>query len=356
MKKIAVVGIQGLPAQYGGFETLAENLVGNKQSNDIEYTVFCSSKDLSHRRKKYKNANLRYVPLKANGIQSIFYDIVSLLLCVGRYDVVLICGVSGCAFLPFFKLLSKSKIIVNIDGAESNRKKWGRVAKTFLKFSEKMAVKYANIVISDNKGIEDYIMRTYSKKSIMIAYGGDHVLCNLSFETQKSILDRYGLQKGSYALSICRIEPENNVHVLLQALADYNKKYVFVGNWNQNEYSRYLFEKYKDISNILLLDAIYDKDILFVLRNNAFCYLHGHSVGGTNPSLVEAMFFNVPIIAYDVNYNKHTTHDKANYFSTSDDLRFKLDSVNKDFISLRDIAFSEYSWQSIVDQYEKLYI
>ena len=177
MTKVAIIGTQGVPARYGGFESLVENLIGTNHSPDVDYTVLCSAKDLKQDIKEYKGAHLKYVPLlRANGVQSIPYDMISMLKVVSGYDVILVLGVSGCIFLPVLKLLSKSKIIVNIDGLEHKREKWGKIARSFLKYSEAVAVHNADIVISDNKGIQDYVTETYRKKSEMIAYGGDHVL------------------------------------------------------------------------------------------------------------------------------------------------------------------------------------
>lgn len=173
MKKVAVIGTVGVPAKYGGFETLVENLIGECCSEDVDYTVFCSGKAYPTRLKTYKNARLEYVPLHANGMQSIPYDIWSLIRTVGRgYDVVLILGVSGCLFLPLYRLLFRKRIVVNIDGLEHRRDKWGKWARKFLRLSERIAVKFADVVVADNKVIRDYVTETYRKPSVLIAYGG----------------------------------------------------------------------------------------------------------------------------------------------------------------------------------------
>ena len=359
MKKIAIIGTQGVPAHYGGFETLVENLIGKHKSAGIEYTVFCSSKDTEGKLLEYKGAKLRYVGLHANGVQSIPYDILSMCKVFRGYDLILILGVSGCIFLPFLKLFSKAKIIVNIDGLEHRRDKWGKAAKWFLKLSESMAVKYADIVISDNKGIQDYVTETYHKTSELIAYGGDHVIRNMSAERQNELLKRYDLKSGSYCMCVCRIEPENNCHIILEAFAEaaeFDKTLVFIGNWEKSEYGTNLKKKYADKSNLKLLDAVYDLDTLFALRNNCYAYIHGHSAGGTNPSLVEAMFFGKPIIAFDVVYNRATTFDKASYFACQADLKKILDSGELcDGDVMRQLAYEHYTWDDIVKGYEALY-
>lgn len=355
MKKVAIIGTQGVPANYGGFESLVENMIGENCSPYIQYTVFCSSKDMKEKLSSYKGANLKYVPLHANGMQSIPYDIISMMRVVTGYDVVLVLGVSGCVFLPILKMLSCKRIVVNIDGLEHRRDKWGKLAKWFLKFSEKMAVKWADTIIADNKGIQDYVVETYGKKAEMIAYGGDHALRSIPIEVQTSVLQKYGLQNKEYAVSVCRIEPENNCHISLEAFSKTDKPFVFIGNWKRSEYGKELLEKYKGCPNIQMLDPIYDLDTLYVLRSNAAYYIHGHSAGGTNPSLVEAMFFGCPIIAFDVVYNRESTQNKAYYFSTSNDI---VDLINKGSLDgriMKDIAKKEYTWKVIANKYEELF-
>lgn len=355
MKQVAIIGTQGVPARYGGFESLVENIIGENCPADIHYTVFCSSKDLSSRDSSYKGCSLKYIPLHANGSQSIPYDIISLCKAIRGYDVVLVLGVSGCSFLPIFRLFFRKRLIINIDGLEHRRDKWGRVARWILRFSESMAVRYADVVISDNKGIQDYVSETYHKESALIAYGGDHVWRNLSKETQQKYLDQYGLKPGEYAITVCRIEPENNCHITLEAFAHSKKRLVFIGNWNHSEYARNLKERYNTYPNISCLDAIYDLDVLYALRSNAGFYVHGHSAGGTNPSLVEAMFFGCPILAYDVVYNRETTQGQAYYFSNVEELERLLQRTDLRGDIMKSIAEKEYTWKHISQQYCALY-
>lgn len=356
MRHIAIIGIQGVPASYGGFETLVENIIGENCPSDIQYTVFCSSKDLPKDRSVYKGANLKYVPLHANGMQSIPYDIISMIRTIRGYDVILVLGVSGCIFLPVLKLLSNAKIIVNIDGLEHRRAKWGKQARWFLRKSESMAVKYADVVVADNAGIQDYVTETYHKDSVMIAYGGDHVIRDVPQEKHKKILDRYGLVSGEYDVCVCRIEPENNCHITLEAFSRTNKLLVFIGNWDKSEYGRGLKTKYGTrYSNIKILDSIYDLDILYVLRSHCEAYIHGHSAGGTNPSLVEAMFFGRPVITFDVVYNRATTDNQAYYFSNSEELGELIRRSDLQGGVMKEIARKKYTWQNISRQYCTLY-
>ena len=349
-----MVGTQGVPANYGGFESLVENLIGKNCPDDVEYTVFCSSRDLPSCSPKHKGAELKYVPLSANGAQSVPYDVLSLCRCIRGYDVVLVLGVSGACFLPVFRMMSNAKIIVNIDGLEHMRDKWGSTARKFLKFSERMAVKAADIIVADNKGISDYVEREYGRESALIAYGGDHAERQISKDFVDKTLADYGVKAHDYAIAVCRIEPENNSRMVLQAFAESGKQLVYIGNWSHSDYSCRLRDEYKDVPNIHMIDAVYDLDILYALRSNASIYIHGHSAGGTNPSLVEAMCFGIPILAYDVVYNRETTENKAYYFSSADEL-CRLLGENLRGEMMPEIARRRYRWSIVAGQYAELY-
>lgn len=304
---------------------------------------------------EYKGAKLKYIHWRANGLQSIIYDIVAMIRSIRGYDTILVLGVSGCTFLPIFKLLSRAKVIVNIDGLEHRRDKWTRSARKFLLLSEVAAVKNAHTIIADNKGIADYVTWRYKKDAKLIAYGGDHALRNVAQEKQNEILAKFGLDMGGFSISVCRIEPENNCHITIDAFAKSGKPLVFVGNWQRNEYSRGLKERYGNCSNIKLIDSIYDLDILYTLRSNARCYIHGHSAGGTNPSLVEAMFLGRPILAYDVVYNRETTYQKAYYWQNSEQLQQLVERNDLTGNDTMLVAQQHYTWASISKQYEELY-
>ena len=354
-KRVAIIGTVGVPAVYGGFETLVENMIGKNASDNIDYLVYCSGKSYKERLVSYKGARLDYISLKANGVQSTLYDIVSMAKTSNQYDAVIILGVSGCIFIPIFRLWFKNRLIVNIDGLEHRREKWGKFAKWFLLKSEAIAVKYADVVVADNQGVKNYIKATYQKDAILIAYGGDHVQRNVSEEIQQKILSEYGIEQNTYAISVCRIEPENNCQMILEAFSKTNRKLVYIGNWDRSEYGRQLKERYSKFDNICIHNPEYNLDTLFALRTNAAMYIHGHSAGGTNPSLVEAMFFGMPIIAYDCIYNRATTDNQAYYFGSTDDLIEILKYNNLDGNMMRAIAKERYTWKKIARQYETLY-
>ena len=357
--KVAIIGTVGVPANYGGFETLVEQLVRHNKSYDLQYAVYCSKKSYNEERWVYHGAKTEYVGLNANGIQSIPYDILSLVKAARKSDVILILGVSGCAFLPIFRIFSKKKLVINIDGLEHRRDKWNKWIRKFLKFSEKQAVKYADVIVTDNQGITDYVMEEYGKQSQLIAYGGDHVLTNTDENFVDNTLKEYNLEKNGYALGICRIEPENNVHVILEAFEKAKRKLVFIGNWDKSEYGRSLKEKYRNSEFVKITPAVYNLNVLNVIRSNCNIYLHGHSAGGTNPSLVEAMFFKKPIFAFDCIYNRESTENKAKYFKSEDDLINLISTDNADLNrmaeNMEEIADRRYRWSHIANQYEKLF-
>jgi glycosyltransferase involved in cell wall biosynthesis len=357
MKKVSIIGSVGLPAKYGGWETLVDHLTRNLSSS-IDMEVYCSAKKYSERLVSYNGAQLKYVNLDANGVQSILYDFVSMLRAIRRSDTLLVLGVSGCVFLPILQLMFNKRIIVNIDGLEWKREKWGVFAKWFLKLSESIAVKYADITVSDNKAIQDYVLSEYGKPTQLIAYGSDHVKC-VGYDDVD--IYKYPFLKKPYVFKVCRIEPENNVYMILEAFVSFtNYDLVIVGNWANSEYGIDLKRSYGSVSHIHLLDPIYDQNELNKLRGNCNIYVHGHSAGGTNPSLVEAMFLRLPIIAYAVSYNKETTHDFAKYFNNTIDLKEILNSIDLVELSLiaekmKDVADANYTWQQISEQYRNIF-
>lgn len=355
--RVAVIGTVGVPACYGGFESLVDNLLDFVPQN-VEYTVFCSAKKYKKHLETYKGARLVYLEKDANGKESILYDFESMkmalkpLVCA---DVLLVLGVSGCIFLPYIRRIFKGKIITNIDGLEWRREKWSFPVKKFLKLSEKMAVKYSDVVIGDNKGITDYVKAEYKKDAVLIAYGGDQV----SHVKDDSLFEKYPFSRASYAATVCRIEPENNIHLILEAFSHRpEKNLVIVGNWEKSEYGRTLKEKYSAFKNLHLLDPVYEPHEVNWLRSNAALYIHGHSAGGTNPSLVEAMNLELPILAFDCVYNRATTEEKCLYWKTASDLEKLLLTEEKTLAEIAgrmgEAGKRLYSWERIASEYNAL--
>lgn len=356
--RLSIIGSVGVPANYGGFETLAEHLIEDLgQKHDI--TVYCSGKKYKkeNRQKFYKGAKLKYIPLDANGIQSIPYDTLSIVHALFRSDVLLILGVAGAWILPFVKLFTNKKIIISIDGIEWKRDKWNLIAKWYLFWAESLAVKYSHIDISDNEAIQDYTAARYGTLSRIIEYGADHTI---KTPVTKEAFIQYPFLENPYAFKVCRIEPENNVHLILDAFTKTNRfPLVVMGNWNKSEYGQLLKKQYAHHSNIYLLDPIYEQQQLDIIRGNATLYVHGHSAGGTNPSLVEAMFLGLPILAYGVSYNKVTTENKALYFNDLETLIEQIDNVYQSKLTdigqtMEKIAKRRYTWSNMAFKYELL--
>lgn len=357
-KKLAIIGTVGLPARYGGFETLTEHLV--KQLGDqYDITVYCSGKKYPKETRKndYLGARLKYLPLQANGLQSIPYDTISILQSLFYADVLLILGVAGAWVLPFVKLFTKKKIIISIDGVEWKRDKWSKIARWYLWWAEKIAVKYSHADISDNESIQDYTAVRYGTLSNIIEYGADHTI---SVKPTPADKEAYPFLNKPYAFKVCRIEPENNIHIVLEAFSQMPKyTLVMIGNWKNSEYGAGLKKRYSLFPNLLLLDPIYDQRKLDLIRGNAYVYIHGHSAGGTNPSLVEAMYLGLPILTFDVSYNRTTTENKAFYFKNAADIvriieNTRLSELRVRSAQMKEIADRRYTWSVIAQKYDFL--
>ncbi|NTW52158.1 MAG: glycosyltransferase family 1 protein [Chlorobiaceae bacterium] len=356
-KKIAILGSVGIPASYGGFETLVENLARYHQQNELpgKIIVYCSSNNYPDKAESHLGATLRYVALNANGVSSIAYDVVSMLsaLYYGS-DVILLLGVSGAIALPLIRLVSRSHIITNIDGIEWKRQKWNRAAKAFLHFSEWLAVRYSHVVVADNAAIAEYVAGSYGVDCEVIAYGGDQALLTPPRPYQGDTLP------ARYAFALCRIEPENNIDIILEAFAlKPDLPLVFLGNWRNSIYGRELKALYSGLSHIHLLDPIYDASVLHYLRKNADIYIHGHSAGGTNPSLVEMMHFGLPVFAFDCIFNRCTTDGKAIFFKDASALRVAIDGLEANVAAqvgsdMCRIARERYTWSAVGREYFRL--
>jgi glycosyltransferase involved in cell wall biosynthesis len=358
--KIAIIGTAGIPARYGGFETMAHRLV-EQLSKEYHLTVYCSGKYYSknERLKTYEGADLKYIPLNANGAQSIPYDIISIISALFYADILLVLGVSGAIILPLVKLLfPRKKIVISIDGIEWKREKWQGFIKKFLRFSEAIAVKYSDADITDNEAIKQYTASRYQTVSNLIEYGADHANCQ---NIAKEMRDQYTFLGSSYAFKVCRIEPENNLEMILDAFSKVpDKTLVVIGNWNKSLFGKNLKDNYSSYKNLYLLDPIYDQKKLDIIRSNAFVYIHGHSAGGTNPSLVEAMYLGLPIFAFGVSFNKETTEYKADYFNDSLELIKLLKEVRMPRLAsmrndMKEIAARRYQWNRIAEKYDMLF-
>jgi glycosyltransferase involved in cell wall biosynthesis len=357
MKKLnlAIVGIRGLPNNYGGFETLAEYLVEHL-AEEINITVFCSAKDMETRRAEFKGAKLKYVPVTSHGSLGILYDSICLLIAVFKYDKVLFLGFGGGFIIPFLRRF-KSKIILNIGGLDWKRDKWSPFAQKVIRRAEKFLVKFSGEIVSDNVGIQQYITNEYDRESTLIEYGGDQA--QKRHITQEA-LEIYPFLKNDYAFIVTRIQADNNIEMILEAFTNQSLlPLVMVGNWDNSQYGIETKAKYLNKHNLILLDAIYDRQKLDILRSNCKIYIHGHSAGGTNPSLAEAMYLGLPVFAFASGYNEHTTKNEALYFHSKEELIALVNNSNTINLQamgerLQQIAQKCYVWSTIANKYREI--
>ncbi|MEJ6390564.1 DUF1972 domain-containing protein [Gymnodinialimonas ulvae] len=351
-RHIAILGSVGVPAHYGGFETLAEQLARHHAAHarPERLSITCSAPGCVSKPRRFLGADLRYLPLPANGAASVPYDILSLLRArASGADVALLLGVSGALALPFLAGRGM-RVVAHVDGQEWRRAKWSRAARQFLRQSEAIAVRHADAVIADSPAIADDLWRRYGRRADVLSYGGDQGLDH----TTVALPD---WAPKDYALAICRVEPENNIHMLLEAATATDKPLICVGNWEKSRYGRALRSRYASHPKLWLRNPIYDPGPLQALRRNASLYLHGHSAGGTNPSLVEMMHVGKPVFAFDCIFNRQTTQGAARYFSDADDLaRLWRQEAEPDMgRALRDLARTHYRWDDIGARYFDLF-
>ena len=344
--KVAITGIIGVSKGYGGFETLAENLIGD--GSPIT-TVYCSTPYFGERIKYYKNTHLVYIPLKSKGLTKVLHTALSMFHAgISGHDKLLLLGVSGGFVLPLIRLLfPKMHVITNIDGLEWKRGKWSFFTRKILKLLEYLCCNFSHEIVADNAVLVEYVRSNYGFNPVEIAYGGDQALAGNTESGPKS--------ETFNAFSLCRIVPENNVSMILQAFAISQKRLTFVGNWNDSDYGLKLKDQYSKLPNIEILDPIYDNHSLYKLRSKCHVYVHGHSVGGTNPALVEMMHFGKPIYAFNCNYNIATLESNGQFFSSSEELACLIKNHSRLEINCGDeikkIAIKRYTWKIIRSEY-----
>lgn len=353
--RIAIIGSDGLPARYGGFETFVEQIAPRFAALGHQVVVVGSSVGRTDTPLRIPGLDVVNLPMRANGPQSVPFDLWSFWRVRRTADAILLLGVSAGLFVPLMSLLAgHRRIVVNVDGLESRRAKWHGLAKAFLALSERIAIRSASSIVCDNDGIADIVRARYGRRSTTIAYGNDHVLRMPHQQAAEIISRRYGLSPFGYCLSIARIEPENHIIEMIEGFLQSSlPRYVLVGNFNDRPYGLSIKERVRRDPRILLIDATYDPETLGALRTCCSIYLHGHSVGGTNPSLVEILPYARPIIAYDCVFNRHTLRDSCGYFRSSDDLQRTLDAHDHSLHAPPSnlVDSPEYQWQRIAASY-----
>ncbi len=269
----------------------------------------------------------------------------------------MVLGCSGSLALPFFPLFVKP-IILNVGGMDWQRSKWNPWVRRFLQVSEIAGARAADILVSDNLGIAYHMRKAYKRESTLIEYGGDHA------ETPgltPELTAKYPFLERPYAFALARIQPDNNPELILHAFNQVPETdLVFIGTWNRSEYGRELKRKYEGFPNLRLLEAIYDPVELNAIRGHCSLYVHGHSAGGTNPALVEAMHLGLPVAAFDVAYNRATTENQASYFNNVASLASLLIQVpqpewDAQRARMKSISDRRYGWKRIAEEYARLF-
>jgi len=399
---IALIGTRGVPAQYGGFETCAEELGARLVERGHGVTVYCrkgyySAEDRRTRR-EYRGMALAYLPaLKSRSLETLSHTLLSLFHCLEqKFDRLL---VFNCANSPLLTvpLVFRKRAALLLDGLEWKRGKWSRLGKAYYRISERVASKLPVALISDSEEIRRYYRERYGRETHYIPYGAQ-----IQTSRESSLIRRLGLEPGEFFLQITRFEPENNPLLTVRAFKGLrtNKKLVLVGGVKyKTAYSDELefeagltgtpnagrcesatktedgsqFPSKRETENaaaaiaardIFMPGFIYDQDLRRELLTNAFAYIHGNEVGGTNPALLEAMAAGGFVISRDVPYNREVLADAGIYFKKDEeDLRRKMDwalAREGELTPFREkarmIIREKYNWESVTDAYESLFL
>lgn len=327
--RIGIIGTRGIPNHYGGFEQFAEYLSIYLVNKNCEVYVYNSSNH-PYKEKLFKGVNIVHCSDPENKMGTVgqfIYDLNCILDSRKRnLDIILQLGYTSSSIWSFL-FPKKSLVVTNMDGLEWKRSKYNVLVKQFLKYAERLAAKYSDFLVSDSEGIKDYIDKKYKKNSKFIAYGSKVVS-----EIDEKILTKFYVKKLDYNMLIARMEPENNIETILDGVVLSKTKIPFlvIGDYSNTSFGKRIKIKYQNNSQIVFLGSIYNIKELNTLRYFCNLYFHGHSVGGTNPSLLEAMGSSNLIIAHNNIFNKAVLRENAFYFFNSEDVSFYLKNKNKE--------------------------
>ena len=385
MKDVFIVGSKGIPANYGGFETFVDNLVTRQVNPKIKYHVSCMTFDKSVKQYDYNGAECQeiYVP-NIGGSKAILYDLRSLDWALDtikeRNLTDGIVYILACRIGPFLHKYIKKfhnhgfKVWVNPDGHEWKRAKWSVPVRKYWKVSEKLMIKNADFLICDSKSIEEYIhedYRKYNPQTTFIAYGADITPSILKKDDKKVVdwFNKHDVKLNEYFLIVGRFVPENNYETMIKEFmkSKVNKDLVIITNVEKNAFYNSLKEEthFENDKRIKFVGTVYDAELLKFIRENALGYLHGHSVGGINPSLLEALGSTKINLLYNVGFNKEVGEDSSLYWSLEDgSLANKLNEAEEistekeeNFGKLaKQQIIDNYSWEKIVNDYEEQFM
>lgn len=361
--KIAILGTKGIPNNYGGFEQFAEYLSIGLADRGHAVTVYNPSFH-PYQESTYKGVTIQRIfsPEKVIGSSANFiYDHLCLNHALGAgFDIIYEAGYHSVALSYWMLRVSKIKrpvLITNMDGLEWKRAKWSFLVRALIKRLEKIAVRHSHYLVSDNVGIQNYYKSVFMKDSYYLPYGAD-----IPTIFDSSLLSKYSVKQNEYFILVARMEPENNVEMIIKGFINSTsqKKLIVVGGINR--YGELLRKQNQD-NRLLFVGGVYNKAELDSLRHYSIGYFHGHSVGGTNPSLLEAMACSCFIMAHNNPFNRAILEDFAYYFSSQEDVSSWVNSI----VQVRELSGKKYttrnedrirdtfSWKQIIDDHEKLF-
>lgn len=367
--KIAFVSTRGIPNNYGGFEQFAEYISVGMAQRGHEVVVY-SPKFHPYQESTYKGVRIKHIyspeTWMGSSVGSFFYDFASLRDALKKEDFDIIYEAGYTSIIPayiWFNVKKRKRPIftTNMDGLENKRSKFSPMVRRFLDWEEKMAVKYSHYLIADNMGIHDYYKEKYGKESKFLAYGAD-----IHDDFKAEYLEEFGLKSEEYYILIARLEPENNIVMAIEGYLhskeNGRRPLIVVGKTN-TPHGKELVEKYGNERNVEFVGGIYDFKKLDSVRHFSKAYFHGHSVGGTNPSLLEAMAAGCFIFAHDNIFNRAVLKENAFYYPSADKVTEYLNRIDtiaegsKIQYTARNIEVirNEYSWKSLIDKHEKYF-
>ena len=367
--KIAFISTRGIPNNYGGFEQFAEYISVGLAKRGHEVTVY-SPNFHPYKENSYKGVRIKHIyspeTWMGSSVGSFFYDFASLkdALRNENFDIIYEAGYTSIipAYIWFnVKRIKYPLFTTNMDGLEYKRTKFNKWVQKFVFWEERMAVKHSHYLIADNMGIRDYYKEKYGKESKFLAYGAD-----VHEDYHVDVLKEYGLEAGGYFIVVARLEPENNLFMAIEgylASNQYGKHPLVVVGKTNTPYGKYLMERYGRDRNIRFVGGIYDFRKLNSIRHYSYAYFHGHSVGGTNPSLLEAMASGCFILAHDNIFNRAVLGENALYYGSTDAATEMLDGIDqavsahkKEYTERNlEVIRRDYSWEKLVDEHEEYF-
>ena len=355
--KIAILGTRGIPARYGGFETFAEELALRLVERGIDVTVYCEGEEGSGPA-EYHGVKLVYLPSPPLGpLSTILFDLRCLWHARMGFDVVYMLGY-GAAIFCFLPRLWGSEVWLNVDGVEWARSKWSLPAKVWFKMMEWAAMRTPDRVIADADAIYRHLRSRHTRLPAVsvIPYGAPVV----EEPPLRQLPATLGLSPGKYYLVVCRLEPENSVLEIIEGYLAAGSKYPLIVVGGLQPSTRYIRRLLQfACPSVRFIGAVYDKEALQALRWHAFAYFHGHTVGGTNPSLLEALGCGNVVIASDNRFNREVAGKAATYFADEKDVATVIGEMEfrsaTGLQALKEMAVRRvrlrYSWDRVLHAY-----